>query len=178
MPASGPAPGTSRFTRAATPAAAHTAGPLTHAPQTSVVFTLPTTYPVTATSANYTSALVAFVLAVGAVQHTVCLYVHPNVWPCELIITQPTPYAYGTLPLQLGALAARIPRICLQRWCCAAHVRHHAICDSHRPALTLTFRTCTHVLLTPNVPQLASFLFYAPGFGGRHWFTGPAPNLD
>lgn len=55
---------------------------------TSVVFTLPTTYPVTVTSANYTSALIAFVLA------------------------------------------------------------------------------------------LASFLFYAPGFGGRQWFTGPAPNLD
>ncbi|KXZ41898.1 hypothetical protein GPECTOR_249g616 [Gonium pectorale] len=55
---------------------------------TSVVFVLPTSYPVTAGSANYTAALVAAVLAMAAV------------------------------------------------------------------------------------------LFYAPGFGGRHWFTGPAPNID
>ncbi|KAG2425113.1 hypothetical protein HXX76_014022 [Chlamydomonas incerta] len=28
------------------------------------------------------------------------------------------------------------------------------------------------------VLALAAVLFYAPGFGGRHWFTGPAPNLE
>ncbi|GIL61708.1 hypothetical protein Vafri_16105 [Volvox africanus] len=28
------------------------------------------------------------------------------------------------------------------------------------------------------VLSIAAFLFYAPGFGGKVWFTGPAPNLD
>lgn len=28
------------------------------------------------------------------------------------------------------------------------------------------------------VLALAAVLFYAPGFGGRQWFTGPAPNLE
>ncbi|KAG2452188.1 hypothetical protein HYH02_003219 [Chlamydomonas schloesseri] len=28
------------------------------------------------------------------------------------------------------------------------------------------------------VLALAAVLFYAPGFGGRYWFTGPAPNLE
>lgn len=43
---------------------------------------------------------------------------------------------------------------------------------------TLLYGSSTHVPWPLGVPQLASFLFYAPGFGGRQWFTGPAPNLD
>ncbi|GLC42331.1 hypothetical protein PLESTM_001321800 [Pleodorina starrii] len=32
--------------------------------------------------------------------------------------------------------------------------------------------------LIAAVLALAAVLFYAPGFGGKTWFTGPAPNLD
>ncbi|KAG2482819.1 hypothetical protein HYH03_018260 [Edaphochlamys debaryana] len=32
--------------------------------------------------------------------------------------------------------------------------------------------------LVAAVLALAAVLFYAPGFGGRAWFTGPAPNMD
>ena len=82
---------------------------------------------------------------------------------------------------------ARAARNAVRATCRTADTR--ALCPhAHANPFPVLCRRCADecgvcpadytAVLVAAVLALAALLFYAPGFGGRNWFTGPAPNLE